>query len=95
MEDTLSSTARGTVQSLSEDKRLHNRDLLKRIEGDGEHLARRSAELADSEEAHAAMKAFMTAPGPIANAVVRPVRSVCGDSADAAMHGVHPGFKLR
>ncbi|QYX76574.1 enoyl-CoA hydratase-related protein [Streptomyces akebiae] len=64
VEDTLNSIAGGTLQGLSETKRLLNRDLLKRIERDGEHVARRSAELFDSEEARAAMKAFMSRTRP-------------------------------
>ncbi|WP_327725565.1 enoyl-CoA hydratase-related protein [Streptomyces europaeiscabiei] len=64
VDDTLNAIVKGNLQGLSETKQLLNCDVLERIERDGEYAARRSAELFDSEEARAAMKAFLTRTRP-------------------------------
>ncbi|MEO6020753.1 MAG: enoyl-CoA hydratase-related protein [Knoellia sp.] len=52
--------ARGTNQGLRETKRLLNADLLARIDAQGESMAELSEQLFGSEEARAAMKAFLS-----------------------------------
>lgn len=51
--------AAGSPQGLRETKRLLNADLVARIDRDGEDVARQSAALFGSEEARAAMAAFL------------------------------------
>ena len=66
-DDELDAAARGVVgelaagspQGLRETKRLLNADLVARIDRDGEDVARQSAALFGSEEARAAMAAFL------------------------------------
>jgi len=53
------SLATGAAQGLRESKRLLNRDLLARIDADGEEMAALSASLFASDEARAAMTAFL------------------------------------
>lgn len=51
--------SRGTAQGLRETKRLLNRDLLARIDAQGDDMAELSERLFHSDEAVAAMKAFL------------------------------------
>lgn len=51
--------ARGTTQGLRETKRLLNRDLLAQIDAQGDEMAELSEKLFHSDEAVAAMKAFL------------------------------------
>ena len=53
------SLATGAPQGLRESKRILNRDLLARIDAHGDELAELSARLFASDEARAAMKAFL------------------------------------
>jgi enoyl-CoA hydratase/carnithine racemase len=53
----------GAAQGLRESKRILNRELLARIDGHGEEMAALSARLFASEEAKAAMTAFLTRKG--------------------------------
>jgi enoyl-CoA hydratase/carnithine racemase len=54
------SLATGAAQGLRESKRILNRDLLERIDARGEEMAALSARLFASDEAKAAMTAFLT-----------------------------------
>ncbi|TYL55048.1 enoyl-CoA hydratase [Nocardioides sp. BGMRC 2183] len=56
----VASLATGALQGLRETKQLLARDLLARIDADGEELVRLSARLFGSDEARAAMTAFLT-----------------------------------
>ena len=56
------SLATGAPQGLRESKRILNRDLLARIDAHGEEMAALSARLFASDEARAAMTAFLTRP---------------------------------
>jgi len=58
------SLATGATQGLRESKRILNRDLLARIDADGEEMARLSASLFGSDEARAAMAAFLNRAKP-------------------------------
>ncbi|CAN5692674.1 enoyl-CoA hydratase family protein [soil metagenome] len=58
------SLATGAPQGLRETKALLARDLLARIEADGDHLAELSARLFGSEAAREAMQAFLSRPRP-------------------------------
>ena len=58
------SLATGAAQGLRESKRILNRDLLARIDADGEEMARLSASLFGSDEARAAMAAFLNRAKP-------------------------------
>jgi enoyl-CoA hydratase/methylglutaconyl-CoA hydratase len=60
---TCASLATGAVQGLRESKRILNRDLVERIDAHGEEMAALSARLFASEEAKAAMTAFLTRKG--------------------------------
>ena len=55
----LSDLAEGSAQGLAESKALLNADLIEVIDRDGAEIARRSAELFNSEEAKSAMIAFL------------------------------------
>ncbi|GAB3243290.1 enoyl-CoA hydratase-related protein [Nocardioides dilutus] len=57
---TCESLATGAAQGLRESKRILNRDLVERIDERGEELAALSATLFASEEARAAMTAFLS-----------------------------------
>jgi len=57
------SLATGARQGLRESKRILNRDLLARIDDHGEEMAELSTRLFASEEARAAMTAFLTRKG--------------------------------
>ena len=57
------SLATGATQGLRESKRILNRDLLARIDAGGEEMAALSASLFATEEARAAMTAFLDRPG--------------------------------
>ncbi|MGI8644876.1 MAG: enoyl-CoA hydratase-related protein [Nocardioides sp.] len=56
------SLATGAAQGLRESKRILNRDLLARIDARGEEMAALSASLFASDDARAAMKAFLSKP---------------------------------
>ena len=56
---TCASLATGAVQGLRESKRILNRDLVERIDAHGEEMAALSARLFASDEAKAAMTAFL------------------------------------
>lgn len=58
--EVCASLATGAPQGLRESKRILNRDLVARIDADGEQMARRSAELFASDEAREAMTAFLS-----------------------------------
>ena len=57
---TCTELATGAPQGLRESKRILNRDLLARIDAHGEEMATRSARLFASDEARAAMTAFLS-----------------------------------
>ncbi len=57
--EVCASLATGAPQGLRESKRVLNRDLIARIDADGEEMARLSASLFASDEARAAMTAFL------------------------------------
>lgn len=59
---TCASLATGAAQGLRESKRILNRDLVARIDALGEEMSVASARLFASEEAKAAMTAFLTRP---------------------------------
>lgn len=59
VERICASLATGTLQGLRESKRILNGDLLARIDADGEEMAALSASLFGSDEARAAMTAFL------------------------------------
>ncbi len=54
------SLATGAAQGIRESKRVLNRDLLARIDAHGEELAELSTRLFASDEARAAMTAFLS-----------------------------------
>lgn len=58
--EVCASLATGAVQGLRESKRILNRDLVARIDAHGDELAELSGRLFASEEAHAAMTAFLS-----------------------------------
>ena len=60
---TCASLATGAVQGLRESKRILNRDLVERIDTHGEEMAALSARLFASDEAKAAMTAFLSRKG--------------------------------
>lgn len=60
VEAVVADLSRGTTQGLRETKRLLNRDLLARIDAQGDEMAELSERLFHSDEAKAAMKAFLT-----------------------------------
>ena len=60
---TCASLATGATQGLRESKRILNRDLVERIDARGEELAALSARLFASDEAKAAMTAFLSRKG--------------------------------
>lgn len=62
VERVCASLATGSAQGLRETKRLLSRDLLERIDADGEDLAQLSGRLFGSDEARAAMLAFLSRP---------------------------------
>ncbi|MEQ6899880.1 enoyl-CoA hydratase-related protein [Nocardioides sp. YIM 152588] len=62
VEETVASLATGAPQGLRETKALLGRDLLARIDRDGEDLVALSARLFGSEEAREAMRAFLSRP---------------------------------
>ncbi|TIC89061.1 enoyl-CoA hydratase [Nocardioides sp. GY 10113] len=64
VEETVASLATGAAQGLRETKALLGRDLLARIDRDGEELVELSARLFGSEEAREAMRAFLSRPKP-------------------------------
>lgn len=59
VDEVCQALARGTPQGLAESKRILNRDLLDRIDRLGEEMAATSARLFASDEAKAAMAAFL------------------------------------
>lgn len=59
VDEVCATLARGTPQGLAESKRILNRDLLDRIDRLGEEMAATSARLFASDEAKAAMAAFL------------------------------------
>jgi enoyl-CoA hydratase/carnithine racemase len=61
-EEVCASLVAGTPQGLRESKRILNRELLARIDAQGEAMATTSARLFASEEARAAMRAFLERP---------------------------------
>jgi enoyl-CoA hydratase len=60
---TLADLVKGSPQGLRESKRILNRDLVARIDALGEEVAAKSAELFGSDEARAAMTAFLERRG--------------------------------
>ena len=60
---TCATLATGAVQGLRESKRILNRDLVERIDAHGEEMAALSARLFASDEAKAAMTAFLSRKG--------------------------------
>ena len=60
MAEVCASLATGAAQGLRESKRILNADLVARIDARGEEMAALSASLFASEEAKAAMTAFLT-----------------------------------
>lgn len=60
--EVCASLATGAAQGIRESKRILNRDLLERIDAHGEEVAELSARLFASEEARAAMSAFLGRP---------------------------------
>ena len=63
VQELCASLATGAPQGLRESKRILNRDLVERIDARGEEMAALSASLFASEEAKAAMTAFLTRKG--------------------------------
>ena len=60
VEQVCASLATGSPQGLRESKRILNRDLVARIDGNGADMAALSATLFSSQEAHDAMLAFLS-----------------------------------
>jgi enoyl-CoA hydratase/methylglutaconyl-CoA hydratase len=61
--DVLADLAQGSPQGLRETKQLVNRDLVARIDALGDDVAAQSARLFGSDEARAAMRAFLSRKG--------------------------------
>jgi len=59
VDSVVADLARGTAQGLRETKRLLNRDLLAHIDAQGDEMAELSERLFNSDEAKAAMEAFL------------------------------------